>query len=162
MKEEAKVFRTIKNVKGYTPTANGFEFIDLTNADKYKGIYSIGLDDPVRGEQTIVKSKIGLGGLTTNTGGLFKRLTSYYIAYPDGFWMYALLITKDNKIVRDLEKAVHSRLNDKRYKSDYLTNLRVSEWFRAKIKEIRKVFQEVAEEFKTKGVKVIYPSEFEE
>lgn len=159
-----KRFRTIKSVKGYSPTDDGkLEFIDLTNADAYKGVYSIGLDDPVQEENTIVKSKIGLGGLNaSNVGGLYKRLTSYYIAYPDGMWIYALLITKDSSIVRDLERRVHSLLENKRYKSQYLTNLRKPEWFRASIKQIRDVFKKVAKEFKDKGVKVIYPSEYEE
>lgn len=83
----------------------------------------------------IKKTKIGLGGLKQEPGGLLERLRSYYIAYPDGFWIYSLLIT-----VKDDPKLVHELLDKKRYKSKYLTNLRVSEWFKASIKQKRHVY----------------------
>jgi hypothetical protein len=156
---EPKTMKTIKPIKGYNQYG---QFINLTNSDKYKGLYSIGMDDPVNEEETIVKSKIGLGGLTANTGGLFKRIRSYYIAYPDGMWIYALLITTNNKIIRELEKRVHTLLSDVRYKSEYLTHLRKPEWFKTTIQHIRDVFQQVADEYRDKDVYVMFPSEYEE
>lgn len=161
-KKPAKTFRTIKAVKGYSPKDDGnLDFVDLSNTDSYKGIYSIGIDDPIHGDKTVVKSKIGLGGLTSNAGGLYKRITNYYIAFPDGVWIYALLVTKNEKIVRELEREVHKLLEDKRYKSEYLTNLRKAEWFKASIQHIRNIFKQVAIKFKNQGVKVIFPSEYE-
>lgn len=155
-----KTIKTIKPIKGYNQMG---EYVEISNSDMYKGIYAIGMDDPIQEEQTVVKSKIGLGGLTNNEGGLLKRLKSYYIAYPDGFWIYAVLITlrKDPQFLRQAEKDIHRRLARKRYKSKYLTNLRVSEWFQASIEDIRQAFIKVNEKYPDDTF-IIFPSEFEE
>jgi hypothetical protein len=156
----SKQIKTIKPIKGYNQ--HGVK-VEITNSDQYKGIYSIGMDDPDEEEKTKVKSKIGLGGLTLNEGGLLKRLKSYYIAYPDGFWIYCLLITlnKDPKFLREIEKKIHRRLAKKRYKSQYFTNQRESEWFQATIKEIRDAFVHVSNQ-NPNDTFIIFPSEYEE
>ena len=156
-----KVIRTIKELKGYNDKG---VWIELDNSDVYKGIYSIGMDDPLPGKQenTVVKSKIGLGGLTGNEGGLLKRLRSYYIAYPDGMWIYCILFTlsKDPDFLRKIEREIHALLDNKRYKSPYLTNLRVSEWFKASIKQIRNAFLKVHKKYPEETF-ILYPSELE-
>lgn len=164
MPKKTNIIKTIKPIKGYNQY--GVK-VEITNSDQYKGIYSIGLDNPdedeSKADKTVVKTKIGLGGLTTDEGGLLKRMKSYYIAYPDGYWIYCLLITlkKDPKFLRDIEKKIHQRLNKKRYKSNYYTNQRQSEWFQAKIKEIRDAFVYVSNKF-SDDTFIIFPSEYEE
>jgi hypothetical protein len=154
-----KVIRTIKPIKGYNE--NGV-WVELDNSDLYKGIYAIGLDDPVKEDKTVVKSKIGLGGLTSNEGGLLKRLRSYYIAYPDGMWIYSLLFTvnKDPNFLRKVEREIHEVLSKKRYKSLYLTNLKESEWFKASIKQIRNAFVKVSHRYPNETF-IVFPSEEE-
>ena len=154
-----KVMKTIKSIEGYDEFG---EWVSLGNEDAYKGIYAIGLDDPVKEDKSIVKAKIGLGGLTTNTGGLLKRIKSYYIAWPDGCWIYALLLTLDNNatFLRKVEKEVHHVLNKYRYKSSYLTHLRKPEWFRCTIGMIRQAFVDVKNKYPDK-LFVLFPSEYE-
>jgi hypothetical protein len=154
-----KIIRTIKELKGYSDKG---VWIELDNSDVYKGVYAIGMDDPIKEEQTIVKSKIGLGGLTGNEGGLLKRLRSYYIAYPDGMWIYSVIFTlkSDPDFLRKLEREIHSLLDSKRYKSPYLTNLRTSEWFKATIKQIRAAFIKVHQKYPDDTF-ILLPSERE-
>ena len=156
----SKIIKTIKPVKGYDQYGNQ---VEITNSDKYKGIYAIGLDDPEKGEKTNVKAKIGLGGLTSNDGGLLKRIRSYYICFPDSVWIYSLLITleKDPKFLRQVEKEIHSLLEKKRYKGEYLTNLKKSEWFKASIKQIRNAFVKINKKYPSQTF-ILFPSELEE
>lgn len=155
-----KQIKTIKPIKGFNE--NGV-WVELDNTDLYKGIYAIGLDDPVKEESTIVKSKIGLGGLTSNEGGLLKRLRSYYIAFPDGMWIYCLLFTvdKDPDFLRKVEREIHELLSKKRYKSQYLTNLKESEWFKASIRQIRNAFVKVNKRYPNRTF-IVFPSDYEE
>lgn len=152
--------QTIKPIKGYNE--NGV-WVELDNTDLYKGVYSIGMDDPKRGVATVVKSKIGLGGLSSSAGGLLKRLRSYYIAYPDGMWLYSILFTVNNnpEFLRKMEKEIHAVLESKRYKSLYLTHLRKPEWFKASIKQIRDAFVEVSHRYPGDTF-ILFPSEDEE
>jgi hypothetical protein len=156
-----KIMKTIKSIDGYDEFG---EWVSLGNEDAYKGLYAIGLDDPdtKKQEHTVVKAKVGLGGLTTDTGGLMKRIRSYYIAWPDGCWIYALLLTLDNdaKFLRKVEKEVHSLLEKHRYKSLYLTNLKKAEWFQCSIATIRKAFLDVKERYPDK-LFVLFPSDAE-
>lgn len=155
----AKRIKTIKPIKGFNE--NGV-WVELDNTDLYKGIYAIGLDDPIKEMKTIVKAKIGLGGLTSNEGGLLKRLRSYYIAYPDGMWLYCILFTvnKDPDFLRKVEKEIHALLSKKRYKSAYLTNLKTSEWFKASIQQIRNAFVKVSHRYPNETF-IVFPSEAE-
>jgi hypothetical protein len=161
-KKIGREIKTIKPIKGYNQYG---VYVEIPNSDLFKGIYAIGLDDPdeTKQDNTIVKSKIGLGGLREDAGGLLERMRSYYIAYPDGYWIYCLLLTveKDAKLLNKLETEIHDLLDKKRYKSKYLTNLRKSEWFRASIKQIRNAFVKVNKKY-PKETFIIFPSEYEE
>ncbi len=154
-----KPIKTIKAIEGYDEFG---EKVDLGNEDSYKGLYAIGLTDPQpkKQEDTIVLAKIGLGGLTTNAGGLLKRIRSYYIAWPDGCWIYGLLLSlkNDATFLRKIEKEVHEELEKYRYKSAYLTSLRKPEWFKCTIKQIRQAFLKVKHRY-PHDLFVLYPSE---
>ncbi len=156
---KGKPIKTIKEIEGYDEFG---EYVYLGNDDSYKGIYAIGLSDPVAKdpEDTIVLAKIGLGGLRKDTGGLLKRIRSYYIAWPDGCWIYALLLSlaNDATFLRKVEKEVHKELSKFRYKSKYLTSLREQEWFKCSIRQIRQAFLKVKHRYPN-DLFVIYPSE---
>jgi len=49
-------------------------------------------------------------------GGLNKRLDSYLLCYPQGFYLYAVLQTKQNQAY-PLEKFFHQYFTSKNYKS---------------------------------------------
>ncbi len=159
---KSKEMKTIRPIKGYTREGKP---VSITNYNKYKGIYAIGIDDPdpKKAEKTVVRAKIGLGGLTKNEGGLYPRIRSYYICFPDGVWEYALLLSLENdaKLLKKIEKDIHTILAKKRYKSKYLTNLKESEWFQASIKQIRDAFKKVNDKYPDQTF-VIFPSEYEE
>lgn len=158
MSKTAKRIKTIDVIKGYDQYEN---YVEIDNVDNIKGIYAIGQDlKKTKGDSQIVLAKIGLGGLNMrNEGGLLKRLKSYYIAYPDGFWEYSFLLTlkKDEKFLRQLEKEIHDKLEKYRYKSEYLTNLKKPEWFKTSIKKIREVFVEVHNEYPN-DTYVVFPA----
>lgn len=157
-----KPIKTIKEIVGYNHLGVKYS---LGNVDAYKGIYAIGIDDPdvdlKDATDTVVLSKIGLGGLTNSShSGLLKRIKSYYIAFPDGVWIYSLLLTlkKDPKFLRTVEKEIHAILEKKRYKSQYLTNLRKPEWFKCSIKDIRNAMTKVHLRYPDETF-IMFPSE---
>ena len=53
--------KTVRYIFGYDEYGKP---IRVDNINNVKGIYAIGLDDPVSEEKTLVHAKVGLGGLT--------------------------------------------------------------------------------------------------
>jgi hypothetical protein len=160
-----KTLKTIRTIFGYDEHGN---IIRKENIDNIKGIYAIGIDDPVYNEDTIVKTKVGLGGLNeTREGGLLPRIRSYYIAFHDGVWEYAFLILKNRNnpkdFLRNIEKEVHQELDKlkTRYITKYTTwTRRKPEWFQISIQRLRDVFVAIKNRY-PKQLEVIFPSEFE-
>jgi hypothetical protein len=152
-----KAIKTIKPIEGFDEFG---ERVSIGNVDQYRGVYSIGLDlDPKKQEESTEMSKIGVSGLGTQQRGLLSRIRSYYIAFPDGVWIYALLIStnSDRKFLLKVEKEVHKELEKYRYRSPYLTNLRNAEWFKTNISTIRQAFLTVKQRYPD-DLYVLYPS----
>jgi hypothetical protein len=162
---QPKLLKTIRPIFGYDEFGN---VIRKENIDNIKGIYAIGIEDPVYHEDTVVKTKVGLGGLNDmKEGGLLPRIRSYYIAFPDGVWEYAFLILKQKRnpkdFLRKIEKEVHQELDKikARYKTKYLTwTKNKPEWFQLSIKKLREIFVIIKNRY-PKQLEVIYPSEIE-
>jgi len=157
----------VRDIHGYDQDGKP---VKIPNFDSYKGIYAIGLDEPIHEEDTIVKSKIGLGGLNNEKdGGLLQRIRSYYTAFPDGVWEYAFLISKRKRVPKgwlgEIEREVHQLLDERktRYETQYTKAYakRLPEWFKCKIKVIRWVFKKVQQKYPTL-LEAVFPSEHEE
>jgi hypothetical protein len=161
-----KVLKTIRRIFGYDEHGKK---VWKENIDNIKGIYAIGVDDPIDEEDTIVKTKVGLGGLNEEKeGGLLPRIRSYYIAFPDGVWEYCFLILKQQRNTKDflrkVEKEVHFELDKlkARYQTKYTTwTKNKPEWFQLSIKKLRDVFVMIKNRY-PKLLEVIFPSEYEE
>lgn len=159
----AKVIKTVQDIVGVDE--NNHKKV-IPNTDNVKGIYAIGIDDPIKEERTIVKAKIGLGGLNeAKEGGLLKRIRSYYICFPDGVWIYCVLQIKryvriPEGFLRKIEKEVFAELKSQRYNTEYKTwTTHRPEWFMASIKSIRNAFRNVAHRHPD-YLEVLFPNNF--
>ena len=158
--------KTVRYIFGYDEYGKP---IRVDNINNVKGIYAIGLDDPVSEEKTLVHAKVGLGGLTQlNEGGLLPRIRSYYTCFPDGVWEYAFLISTRKQppkgFLAEIEHEVHQELDKRnfRYKTKYLTwSKRPPELFVCSIEDLRRIFLLVKQRH-PKHLQVVYPSEFEQ
>ena len=160
-----KPIRTVRYIFGYDENGNP---VRVDNINNVKGIYAIGVDDPVKEEDTIVHAKVGLGGLTQkNEGGLLPRIRSYYTCFPDGVWEYAFLISTRKQpptgFLAEIEREVHREMDKRkyRYETKYTTWVRrPPEWFVCSIKELRNIFK-IVKQRHPKHLQVVFPSEYE-
>ena len=70
-----KTLKTIRRIFGYDEHGNK---VWKENIDNIKGIYAIGIDDPIDEEDTIVKTKVGLGGLNEEKEGEDNDLELFF------------------------------------------------------------------------------------
>ena len=120
------------------PTPNSF--------DKKEGVYIISQgSNPTVQMNSRMKVKIGY------SNNLYGRLDSYHTSYPDSFYTYSVIITKD-KSAKKIEKAIHDELvNSFRVSYQYLNKeyqARWSgEWFYLRKKRLLQVLNRVIEKY---------------
>lgn len=165
-----KIIHNVRHQFGYDEQGNEVRY---SNIDTLKGIYALSpvehndKDNKYTVESTVI-AKIGLGGLTDNTGGLLRRVKSYYTAWPRGAYQFAYLILKKEPknvhhtvFLKQLETRVFELLDAKhlRYNTGYHTHVRGGpEWFKARIREIRNAFKAVKLEYPD-NVDLLFPAE---
>lgn len=97
-----------------------------------KGIYVISQFEV--GNKKRGRFKIGM-----SNSSIFKRLDSYSICFPakEGFWVYDIVIFKQDKNMRTYEKRLHKQIKEKYGEITTSSRLKGTEWFLLKRKELR-------------------------
>jgi len=78
-------------------------------------------------------------------GGLGRRLDSYLLCYPMGFFLFGVLQTKDQDAIK-IESSMHSYLVSKGFQTSF-THSRRHEWFHLKLNEIFELIGSVSNSF---------------
>lgn len=117
---------------------------ELPGKKRYQGLYCISPLNPNEASKPDFRFKIGM---STN---LLKRLQSYHICYPYGFYIYGLLLTKNKtqRQVLDIEKQFFRKIikEDEKY---YLPTKEISgakEYFKLPINRLKALLKEIGEE----------------
>ena len=97
-----------------------------------KGLYVISQYEI--GNQKRGRFKIGM-----SNSSIFRRLDSYSICFPaqEGFWIYDIVIFKQDKNMRYFERKLKKQIRDKYGEIITGARLKGTEWFLLKRKELR-------------------------
>jgi hypothetical protein len=123
---------------------------ELPGKKKYQGLYCIAALPPEDEKKAEFRYKIGM---STN---LLKRLQSYHICYPYGYYIYGLLLTKGKtqRQVLDIEKQFFRNIIEEN-KNYYLPTKEISgakEYFKLPISVLKRLLNELAEETKSQAI----------
>lgn len=111
----------------------------LSEFEGASGVYFITPEFNVdRNEKILVKVGLSRAKLEFGTqkkyGGLGRRLDSYLLCYPRGFFIYAVLQTQGQYAFK-LENWFHTYFSSKNFKAEY-RHSRVEEWYSLSANEI--------------------------
>ncbi len=119
-----------------------------SNLRYQSGIYIITpYSNPSILDTSRVKVKIGLAKHTENDGthrGIYTRVDSYNTSYPDSFWIYSIIVTRNPTQAVELEKYIFNKLKDYKYiNKQYEPRKGGGEWFFLRKQTLRNVLNEV-------------------
>jgi hypothetical protein len=114
----------------------------LKDLNKKSGVYFISQDPIPTNEEDMILVKIGIGIYKPEGSDISKRIQSYLLYWPRGFYIFGIVLTTP-KAARDLEKKIHAFLRSKNRKmdQDIYKHSHIEEWFYLTRKEIYKLIE---------------------
>lgn len=144
--EEAFEERPLGNILDQFEGKSGVYFIapEIHRNDEF--LVKIGMSKSVIDDDNPSKRK----------GGLGRRLDSYLLCYPRGYYLFAVLQTTA-KNAYPLEKFIHQYLLGKGLKTRY-DHSHSEEWFRLTLRQLNNFIPQIIQQFATTNHKLYLPN----